>query len=447
MTDIAAVLMSASRGKRLKLKYTVIVAAMVAAGCSSSEDGGAVVDDAGSSGSMSGDASAMGTDGTDMAGTDNVSGTDSTDTAGTDGTDTAGTDGTDTAGTDSTDAAPPAGVPILGNGKNSINFVQVASIANATADALKSPRDVAVNPHRPTEAWIVNYGSDSVTVVHDYATEDRYSEWYWSFGSAHFCVRPSGIAFGDTGIMATIHEMDKQTQGPNGTPADFMGPTMQATDLATFDAGHGSHLDMLHNSPNGMGIAWETANAYWVFDGYHSSLTRYDFKSDHGMGGSDHSDGVITRYAEGQVKRVEQVSSNMQYDPSSGLLYVADTGNGRIATLDTQSGSMGGSIGPNYDGCVMNQVGGATVATFIEGADFGITHPSGLVMQDGLMLVADNATGYIHAFDMEGEQLDWMDAKVGPGALNGIDMDDAGNLLVVDTVKQQVYMITALPAQ
>ena len=38
-----------------------------------------------------------------------------------------------------------------------------------------------------------------------------------------------------------------------------MGPTLWDGNLNIYDGGHASHLDMLHNSPNGAGIAWGPA--------------------------------------------------------------------------------------------------------------------------------------------------------------------------------------------
>ena len=106
----------------------------------------------------------------------------------------------------------------------------------------------------------------------------------------------------------------------------------------------GSHLDMLHESPLCMGIAWETDNVYWVFDGSDGSIVRYDFAEDHDVGYDDHSDGIIARYVTGRVSRVADVPSHLVYDDSSGLLYIADTGNNRVAVLDTTSGKRGQNL-------------------------------------------------------------------------------------------------------
>ena len=45
--------------------------------------------------------------------------------------------------------------------------------------------------------------------------------------------------------------------------------------LAARWCAHAGHLDMLHNSPNGAGLAWAGGNVYWYYDGYHHALARY----------------------------------------------------------------------------------------------------------------------------------------------------------------------------
>src|SRR4030095_8086057 len=190
--------------------------------------------------------------------------------------------------------------------------------------------------------------------------------------------------FAPAGRVDTRHETHERTQGEQ-TPPDFMGPTLWLSDLAFFDAGEASHLDMLHNSPDGMGIAWEKDLVFWVFDGWHSSITRYDFVHDHGPGGTDHSDGIISRYVEGDVERMPGVPSHMEVD--GGLLYFADTGHARIAVLDTASGTPGGNVGPNYDNCVMFAMDGAMLTTLVDGGTMGMTAPSGLGIHDGLVFV------------------------------------------------------------
>ena len=78
-------------------------------------------------------------------------------------------------------------------------------------------------------------------------------------------------------------------------------------------------------------------NIYWVFDGYHSSIVRYDFATPHEIGGHDHSDGKVWRYDEVSVSRQEGVPSHMILDDNTGFLYIADTGNQRILKTGRQS--------------------------------------------------------------------------------------------------------------
>src|SRR5688572_31381259 len=60
----------------------------------------------------------------------------------------------------------PAGptAPQLGSGDHSPSSVTFTPIATA-ANGLKQPRDLAFNPLRPEEMWIVNYDDDSVVIV------------------------------------------------------------------------------------------------------------------------------------------------------------------------------------------------------------------------------------------------------------------------------------------
>ena len=65
-----------------------------------------------------------------------------------------------------------------------------------------------------------------------------------------------------------------------------MGPALWPSSLSHFaienqNTGNGllgSHIDMLHGSPYGVGIAHDYDNVYWYNDGYYGELVRYDFK-------------------------------------------------------------------------------------------------------------------------------------------------------------------------
>ncbi len=339
--------------------------------------------------------------------------------------------------------AGPAGLPILGNFKHDLGSIEFTLVANA-ADGLNAPRDVAINPASPTDVWIVNYADDSMVIVRGFGTATPVKGKYSGNGSIHFMPRPSALAFGQANRMATIHEEDRPTQGV-GSPGDFMGPSLWITDN-TFEGGHVSHYDMLHNSPNSVGIAWDKANIYWVFDGFHNAITRYDFVMDHGPGGNDHTDGIISRCVEGQVSYVKGITSGLELDQTSRLLYIADSGNRRIAVLNTASLSTStmSPISPNYDGATMNLMGGMMLSTFANSFNSPLRRPSGLALHAGMVFVSDNETSQILAFDLSGQLVDWLDLSVivPAGGLMGIDFDPAGNLYAVDNKSNRVMMIS-----
>ncbi len=330
------------------------------------------------------------------------------------------------------------GYALLGDGEHTLDSVDFSVAVEASA-GLATPRDLAFNPQIPNELWIVNLDDNSTTVVEAIGTADQMAEKYAALGKDHFMARPSALAFGDNGAFATAQEEDEVTQPT--TPADFMGPTLWTSDRTIFDSGHGGHLDMLHNSPNGAGIAWESGNRYWVFDGYHNSITLYDFHSDHGPGGSDHSDGEVVRYVEGEVSYVGDVPSHMEFH--DGLLYIADTGNNRLATLDPTVGEAGARTTPNYDGGPQYYWNGGQIETFVEGADVELEVPSGLEIHDDLIFVSDNKHSRIVAIDFDGNLVDYLDlsSEVPEGGLMGMAFAEDGSLYAVDAVNSRIVRV------
>jgi hypothetical protein len=59
--------------------------------------------------------------------------------------------------------------------------------------------------------------------------------------------------------------------------------------------------------------------------------------------------------------------------------------------------------------------------------------------------VTDHATSFVHAFDLAGEHLDWLDlsSMIAPGPISGKAMDPEGRLYVVDTTGERVIRIAA----
>lgn len=342
-----------------------------------------------------------------------------------------------TGGSGASGGGAPATIPVLGNGAHSPDAVEITAIATG-ADGLATPRDLAFNHDAPNELWVLNRLGPSVTILFNAGDSGQAAAQRSGLGGTHFMVEPAALAFGAPGYLATAQETDETTQ-PN-TPASFMGPTLWPSDSGFFNGGHASHLDMMHNSPNAAGIAWDSGNAYWVFDGYHKAVSRYDFGADHGPGGEDHGDGSVARYIEGAVGYLADVPSHMELDHATGLLYIADGANGRIAVLDTQTGTKGGNLTPNYDGGEQFQVLDASTWTLI-GPEAGLQQPSGLALHQGHIFVSDHATSRIFAFTLDGRTADYLDTGVAPGSLMGMAFDSRGRLFVVNAKADQVIMI------
>src|SRR5690554_1295497 len=328
--------------------------------------------------------------------------------------------------------------------------------------------DLEFNPAEENELWVLRREHESTqpctnanrSPVGCGALEGS-TTTIWNVGTAeqeevtkvdpnawHFMRRPPAMAFGENGFWATVGE--ERTANFLDDRADFMGPVLWSADLDIYGeepgAGlNGSHFDMLHNAPYGMGIAHEVDNAYWVFNGEHGSLDRTDFNDDHGVGEADHTDGKVLRYVDGEVSRVENVPSHMELDKATRLLYVADTGNSRIVRLDIDAGQVGAPITlPNYDGIsVYNYVEGAELEEVV--APGLLEQPSGLVLHEGVMFVSDKATGKLHAFTLEGEHLRELDTGLGAGALAGIEISPVtGNLYFVHQSAGKAYRVDIL---
>jgi DNA-binding beta-propeller fold protein YncE len=348
------------------------------------------------------------------------------------------------------DTGPRPGLPVLGYETHSAAEV----VIDVLGGGMNVPRDLAFNPDRPDELWVVNRADDSTTTFIGVGTADMTVEKRIDPFALHFMEEPSSLAFGAPGMFATCQE-SRNTYNGQAMPNDFMGPALWSSDwdvyaksnpeaVAAIGYDLGSHLDMLHESPLCMGIAWEANNVYWTFDGMTGSISRYDFQADHGPGYDDHSDGIISRYVEGQVARVADVPSHLVLDHETRLLYIADTGNARIAVLDTTQGTRDRVLFAKEPGTDLHTMKDVSTTTLVDAAGGELMLPSGIALFGELLFVTDNATSRITAFSKTtGARVDYLDLGIPAGSLMGIELDASGNIFVVDAVAGRVLKISA----
>ncbi|GAC1569747.1 MAG: hypothetical protein NVS3B20_00790 [Polyangiales bacterium] len=349
------------------------------------------------------------------------------------------------------DAAVKA--PELGSGDRSATSVVLTEIASAT-NVLKAPRDLAFNPRAPDELWVVNSADNGMVIIHDASTEARKSEHRRDDDADHFMDKPMAIAFGadpttfgKLGTFATCGE-SRNEHDPNPLARDFMGPTLWSSDLSVFAVknpiGLGSHIDMLHEAPLCVGIAHEADNIYWTVSGKSNGLIRFDFHKDHGIGLDDHSDGEAFEYARGQVKYVPGIPSHMAFSEADHLLYIADTGNARIAKLDTTTGARGVKLG-THEPSTFYRMNDATLVDVVPPGQ--LTAPSGIKLRGELLYVTDNATSRITAFTRAGEAVNYLDTGLPAGALGGLAFGSDGKIYFVDMIASRILRIDRIDAK
>lgn len=345
---------------------------------------------------------------------------------------------------------PAVSSSILGTGGASA--AKITALETATG-CLNKPTDVAFNPRRKNELWATNYGDNSVCIVMDATATTLKSERRIEPSNNHYMPRPMAMAFGgDSTTFSVLGTFASANDSAgDGHPDDgkmWNGITLWSSDLDTFGKysrnGGNSHLDMLHDSPLARGIAWEKDNIYWVFGAMLQDITRYDFAKDHDRGNADHSDGSQWHYAAGMVKGVTGVPSHMFYDPSTKLLYFADTGNKRVARLDTTVGTLNPKrhtrMNDNPETRIDAVMDGAKVTEVVT-AGAGLSQPAGLDVAGKVLYVSDFATGLIYAFDLEGRKISSLDTKLGAGKVAGLAVGPDGKLYFASMGSNTLYVV------
>lgn len=285
-----------------------------------------------------------------------------------------------------------------------------------------------------------------MAVVSDATSQEPSAELKEDGNSWHFMRRPAAMAWGEDALFASCGEALTDNYEDDDIP--YAGPVLWSSDPTIFGVEplpeqNGTHLDMLHETPYCMGIAHESGNAYWAFNGLAGSLDRVDFHAPHQIGGENHSDGEVHRYVTGQLLRVAEVPSHVVYDKARSLVYVVDSGHARVLSVDPSTAVARGEI-KEYE--LLASSGAMEGATASELVPSGLQLPSGIALDSDVLYVTDNATSRIHTFDVTGKALRTFDTGLPAGSLAGITVGPDGSLYLTDLSNGSVYRVD-IPAR
>ncbi|MGY8926874.1 MAG: hypothetical protein ACKVJC_06230, partial [Flavobacteriales bacterium] len=325
--------------------------------------------------------------------------------------------------------------------------VTIDQVANSS-NQINSPTDLDFHPVLTNnELWVINKDNEtsggSTVTIYDAGDAGQTSLWKRDGNAWHFMSLPTGIAFSQNGNWANSPGVFDANH--NGGAA-FTGPALWSSDMSIYaepSGGNGSHLDMLHVSPNSQGIAAEVDNVFWVFDGYTDDIVRYDFVEDHGPGNSFHGDAIIRRYSDDAVfmDPSEEAVSHLVLDDAQQWLYVVDNGNQRVIRIDITTGSNVGGA-PNYPGnepvAEYSEYTGYTQENVVT----GLSRPAGIDVIDNRMIVSEYQSGEIIIYDistMPAVELERI--STGLNSVQGIKIGPSGRIWFVDQNSNGVYKL------
>lgn len=326
-------------------------------------------------------------------------------------------------------------------------FTEVAN----SSHGLAAPHDLDFVKTRPNEWWVLNKETNggSVVIFFNAGKSTQSHQFRRDSHNSHFMARSVAIAFGDNESFVSAQEI-KSTASSSST---FMGPALWSSDTAIFARLHqnnwepdsllGSHIDMLHQSPYGMGVAHDTDNIYWYFDGHNGNICKYDFGTPHGVGEDDHSDGKIYRYSDVTVTRKPNVPSHMALDKVNHWLYYIDGGTNRVMRLKTNTGTVVGNLTvPSTAGeplAEYKRITGATKEVLIS---TGLSSPCGIDYRNGRIVVSENTTGKIYLYNVTGTApvLIGTFTTGNPGVM-GVRIDNSNRIWFVNATLNRLYRI------
>lgn len=323
-----------------------------------------------------------------------------------------------------------------------------------SSNSISVPRDLDFHPDlRRYELWVIlmeteALGGKTVT-IHNAGQVNQTSQLKQDGNAWHFMSLPTSIAFSDNADFATAPGV---YDANHGTGSPFTGPTLWSSDPAIYaqpSGGNGSHLDMLHQSPHSMGICHEKDYTFWVMDGNSGNVVRYDYRTPHQPGGSDHSAGIIWRYPDVtfQADPSYYVPSHCILDKTTNQLYGVDWGGRRVFKLDITTGTPGASLTPTEPVTEYRNYDNPTYSTAI---DTGLIQPCGIEVFGNRLLVSDHANGDIRIYGLGGVKPVYLGKIVtGSTGIMGIKVGPDGKIWYVDATANKVVRIdgpVAFPA-
>lgn len=232
---------------------------------------------------------------------------------------------------------------------NYLHTKPVAAFVAGSDQGISTPLDLAFNTSvlHPNDLWVVMAqpkNGNAMAILHNAGTTDMRVRIKKDSRAYHFMWRTQALDFGSNGAFATA---ENGQEGNGNARYMFMGPTLWSADTSIFASKYqesdqflASHLDMLHQSPQGLGIVHEQGNAFWVLDNFYHDLVRYDFQDPHEVGGTDHRDGIIRRYRDVTIGRAAlDRAVHIAIDHSTNFLYYIDPATNSVHRLDITSGS------------------------------------------------------------------------------------------------------------
>ena len=323
-------------------------------------------------------------------------------------------------------------------------------------DALNEPRDLEFHPGKANELWVANRATDSITIVENVGMENQTSQNRRDAYRNHFLEEVSAIAFGAyheefDWQWGSAQETDNTYCGAQTPGNNFMGPTLWPSSLDHFAVEHqndgllGSHIDMNHESPFGVGIAHDSDNAYWYNDGYYGELVYYDFQEDHDTGMDDHSDALVRRYSDVQLTHTLGTPGHMILDKESGILYIADPGANRVLWVNTDDSTF------TTTDIMDSQTRTEPLEEYsrINGIEWGVldnglNRPSGIALEGDQLFVSLNGNGEIIAYDLSVNGKSAVEAgsiQTTASSIMGIEIGPDGHLYYVDNAQDEVVRI------